>query len=98
MERLQTQLKGSQEKTKKTDHLHRTRILAKRMRYGVETLRAVLPKERAQRWHRQAAHLQNAMGAERDLQQALRLSKRLKAHATLLAFLHAVALGRNHPR
>jgi inorganic triphosphatase YgiF len=98
MERLQTQLKGSQEKTKKTDHLHRTRILAKRMRYGVETLRAVLPKRRAQRWHRQAAHLQNAMGAERDLQQALRLSKRLKAHATLLAFLHAVALGRNHPR
>jgi inorganic triphosphatase YgiF len=98
MERLQTQLKDSQKKTKKTDHLHRTRILAKRLRYGVETLRPVLPKRRAQRWHRQAAHLQNAMGAERDLQQALRLSKRLKAHATLLAFLRAVALGRNHPR
>jgi CHAD domain-containing protein len=98
IERLQTQLKGSQNKTVKPDHLHRTRILAKRLRYGVETLRDVLPKRRAQRWHRQAAHLQNAMGAERDLQQALRLAKRLKAHATLLAFLRAVAFGRNHPR
>jgi inorganic triphosphatase YgiF len=98
MERLQTQLKASQKKTKKSDHLHRTRILAKRLRYGVETLRAVLPKRRAQQWHRRAALLQNAMGAERDLQQALRLAKRLKAHATLLVFLRAVALGRNHPR
>jgi CHAD domain-containing protein len=95
---LQTQLKASQKKTKKSDHLHRTRILAKRLRYGVETLRAVLPKKRAQQWHRRAALLQNAMGAERDLQQALRLAKRLKAHATLLVFLRAVALGRNHPR
>ena len=98
MERLQEQLKDTLKKSHNADHLHRTRILAKRLRYGAETLRTVLPKRRAQQWNRQAAHLQNAMGAERDLQQALRLAKRLKAHATLLAFLHAVALGRNHPR
>ena len=97
MERLHAQLKVLLKKSHKPDHLHRTRILAKRMRYGVETLRAVLPKRHAQQWHRQSAHLQNTMGAERDLRQALVLAKRLKAHATLLAFLRAVALGRNHP-
>jgi inorganic triphosphatase YgiF len=98
IERLQEQLKGTLKKSHNADHLHCTRILAKRLRYGVETLRTVLPKRRAQQWHRQAAQLQNAMGAERDLQQALGLAKRLKAHATLLAFLRTVALGRNHPR
>jgi inorganic triphosphatase YgiF len=98
MERLHAQLKVLLKKSHKPDHLHRTRILAKRMRYGVETLRAILPKRHAQKWHRQSAHLQNTMGAERDLQQALILAKRLKAHASLLAFLRAVALGRNHPR
>lgn len=98
IERLHAQLKSSLKKSHKPDHLHRTRILAKRMRYGVETLRSVLPKRRSQQWHRQGAHLQNAMGAERDLQQALALAKRLKAHTSLLAFLRAVALGRNHPR
>jgi CHAD domain-containing protein len=98
IERLHAQLKVLLKKSHKPDHLHRTRILAKRMRYGVETLRAILPKRHAQKWHRQSAHLQNTMGAERDLQQALILAKRLKAHASLLAFLRAVALGRNHPR
>ena len=79
-------------------NLHRASILAKRLRYGVEALRSVLPKRRAQRWHRQGARLQSAIGAERDLQQAMRIAKGLKAHPTLLKFLHAVDLGRNHPR
>ena len=98
VERLHAQLKATPKKSETPKRQHRTRIIAKRLRYGVETLRAMLPKRRGQQWLRQASHLQNAMGAERDLQQALRLAKRLKAHTTLLAFLRAVALGRNHPR
>jgi CHAD domain-containing protein len=98
MERLRDQLKITLKKSTKPDNLHRARILAKRLRYGVEALRTVLPKRRAQQWHRKAARLQSTIGAGRDLQQALRMAKRLKAHATLLEFLHAVALGRNYPR
>ena len=98
MERLRNQLKAALQKSHKPDNLHRARILAKRLRYGVEALRSVLPKRRAQRWHRQGARLQSAIGAERDLQQAMRIAKGLKAHPTLLKFLHAVDLGRNHPR
>jgi len=98
IERLHAQLTATLRKSQTSKRQHRTRIIAKRLRYGVEALRVVLPKRRAQQWHRQASHLQNAMGAERDLQQALRLAKRLKAHATLQAFLRAVALGRNHAR
>jgi inorganic triphosphatase YgiF len=98
MERLREQLKTTLKKSPKPDNLHRARILAKRLRYGVEALQTVLPKRRAQQWHRKAARLQSTIGAERDLQQALRMAKRLKAHPTLLKFLHAVALGRNDPR
>lgn len=98
MERLRNQLKTTLKKSHKPDKLHRARILAKRLRYGVEALRTVLPKRRAQRWHRQATRLQSSIGAQRDLQQALRIAKRLKAHPTLLKFLHAVVLGRNHLR
>jgi CHAD domain-containing protein len=98
MERLREQLNTTLKKSPNPDNLHRARILAKRLRYGVEALRSVLPKRRAQQWHRKAASLQSTIGAERDLQQALRIAKRLKAHPTLLKFLQAVALGRNHPR
>jgi inorganic triphosphatase YgiF len=97
MERLREQLKDTLKKSQKPNNLHRARLLAKRLRYGVETLRTVLPKRHAQRWQRQAANLQNTMGAERDLRQALALARRLKAHSSLLDFLRAVAVGRNRP-
>jgi inorganic triphosphatase YgiF len=97
MERLRDQLKTTLKKSSKPDNLHHARLLAKRLRYGVEALRAVLPKRCAQRWRQQAARLQGSIGADRDLQHALRLAKRLKAHSTLLTFLRAVALGRRRP-
>jgi inorganic triphosphatase YgiF len=98
MERLRDQLKTTLKKSPKPENLHHARILAKRLRYGVEAVRTVLPKRRAQHWYRHAAHLQSSIGAARDLQQALGIAKRLKAHSTLLKFLHAVDLRRNHPR
>jgi inorganic triphosphatase YgiF len=97
MERLRDQLKATLKKSPKPDNLHQTRIVAKRLRYGVEALRAVLPKRCAQRWQRQATRLQGSMGAERDLRQALRIAGNLNAHPTLLTFLRAVARGRKHP-
>ena len=97
LERLRGQLKITLKMTPKPDNLHRARILAKRLRYGVEALRPVLPQRRARQWHRQSAQLQSSIGAERDLLQAIGIAKRLKAHSTMLKFLRAVALGRNHP-
>jgi inorganic triphosphatase YgiF len=97
MERLRQQLKITLKKAPSPDNLHRARILAKRLRYAVDALRPVLPKRRARQWHRQSAQLQSAIGAERDLRQAIVIAKRLKAHSTMLKFLRAVALGRNHP-
>jgi inorganic triphosphatase YgiF len=97
LERLRGQLKFTLKMMPKPDNLHRARILAKRLRYGVEALRPVLPQRRARQWHRQSAQLQSSIGAERDLLQAIGIAKRLKAHSTMLKFLQAVALERNHP-
>jgi inorganic triphosphatase YgiF len=98
LERLRAQLKATLKKSPKPDNLHRARILAKRQRYGVETLGALLPKRRAQQWYRQATRLQSSIGADRDLRQALHMAKRLGAHSKLLQFLQTVSLGRKHPR
>jgi CHAD domain-containing protein len=46
---------------------HRTRILAKRMRYGIEALHPLLPPLHNQDWYSQAKELQASMGAARDL-------------------------------
>ena len=98
MEGLREQLKTTLKKSPKPDNLHRARILAKRQRYGVEALRTLLPKRRAQQWYRQATRLQSSIGADRDLRQALNMAKRLRAHSKLLQFLQTVSLGRKHPR
>jgi inorganic triphosphatase YgiF len=98
MERLRDQIKRTLKKTPNAANLHRARLLAKRLRYSVEAFRSVLPKRRAQRWHRQAAHLQSTIGSGRDLQQALAIARRLKAHSSLLKFLNVVSLGQNHAR
>jgi inorganic triphosphatase YgiF len=98
MERLRGQIKRTLKKTPNAANLHRARLLAKRLRYSVEAFRSVLPKRRAQRWHRQANHLQSTIGSERDLQQALAIARHLKAHSSVLKFLNVVSLGRHHAR
>lgn len=72
---------------------HRARIFAKRMRYGIEALRPLLPKRRAQRWHQQATGLQTSIGATRDVRQAGVLAARLEADGGLVEFLRGVAVG-----
>ena len=75
---------------------HRTRLLAKRVRYGVETLHDLLPQKKAERWVRAASQLQTRLGAERDLQRAIALLQEQGADAGLADFLRGVAAASGH--
>ena len=72
---------------------HRARILAKRLRYGVESLRPLLPAARAKRWHRRAQKWQSALGGHRDLAQALERVARLPRHQAVAEFLRGYQAG-----
>lgn len=69
---------------------HRVRILAKRVRYGIEALRSLLPKKRAKRWYHQATSLQLSLGVERDVLQASAMVAKLEVDPGLVEFLRGV--------
>ena len=73
---------------------HRLRILAKRLRYGIEALSPLLAQRRSQRWYRQALEIQSAIGSQRDLAQAAALVDRLDADHGLKEFLRGFAIGK----
>jgi len=59
------------------DNQHRARILAKRVRYGIEAIQPLLPRKKGDKWLQQAKIIQAGIGAQRDLQQALEMAVRL---------------------
>ncbi len=73
---------------------HRVRILAKRLRYGIEALRPLLGERRSRRWYREATELQTGIGTQRDLLQAAKLLADHAADHAVSAFLRGVAAGR----
>jgi CHAD domain-containing protein len=91
--RLHEQLQRARKEADNPDNLHRVRILAKRTRYGIESLRAFLPRRRRQRWYQQAMSLQTSIGSTRDVMQAGVLVARLDVDLGLVEFLRGVALG-----
>ncbi|MEO6276078.1 MAG: CHAD domain-containing protein [Rhodoferax sp.] len=99
MARMHRQLKLARKDVDSPDSLdsvatqHRLRILAKRMRYGIEALRPCLPPRRAQRWYLQAMALQLQLGAARDVAQAGALAAKLDVDRELVGFLQGVAIG-----
>jgi CHAD domain-containing protein len=95
--RLHRQLKRALRDTAQPEGQHRARIVSKRLRYGIEALRALLPKRQARRWLQQATALQTGMGASRDMVQAGVLVGRLDADAGLVDFLRGVAVGQQQP-
>lgn len=70
---------------------HRTRILAKRLRYSIEALRQLLPKRSAKRWYQHAIDLQMDIGTTRDVMQAATIASTLAADPELVAFLRNAA-------
>jgi inorganic triphosphatase YgiF len=91
--RLRAQLKRALKDAANADRQHRARILAKRLRYGVEALRPLLPKGQAKRWTQQATALQTGLGASRDMVQAGALAASLDTDRALVEFLRGVAVG-----
>lgn len=77
---------------------HQTRLLAKRVRYSVETLLDLLPEKKAGRWLRESSRVQTRIGAERDLLRAIELLQQSAAGNGLLDFLRGVAAARHHSR
>src|ERR1035437_1927268 len=76
---------------------HRTRILAKRLRYGIEALRPLLPKQHTEDWYQHAIELQDHIGRVRDVMQACALVARLNADPDLMEFLRGFSAARSTP-
>ena len=77
-----------------SEHQHRVRLLAKRTRYVLQGVAAVLPERRTRRWQDEASELQTRIGAARDLMLLATLLEPLGVDRTILGFLRGVAAGR----
>jgi inorganic triphosphatase YgiF len=93
LRRLRQALRQASRQLDDAQSQHRARILAKRLRYGVESLRALLPDARARRWHRRAQQWQAALGGPRDLAQAQERVARLPRHQAIAEFLRGYQAG-----
>jgi CHAD domain-containing protein len=91
--RLHKQLKRALQNANTLKSQHRARILAKRLRYGIEALQPLLRRRRTQRWLEQATELQTGMGTARDVMQAGVLLGKLEAEPALVEFLRGIAFG-----
>jgi CHAD domain-containing protein len=69
---------------------HRTRILAKRMRYAIEALHSLLPVLHTRNWYAQARELQAHIGAARDITLASALVDELSPEGGPADFLRGV--------
>ncbi len=91
--RLHQKVQMAQNNGGTPEQLHRVRILAKRMRYNLESLEDLLPRKRAQRWRAQAIQLQTSLGDTRDAIQAISLLIELGTDRGLTEFLRGHAIG-----
>jgi CHAD domain-containing protein len=85
--RAHEQLQTARRDCGTVERQHRTRIVAKRVRYSIEALVPLLPKRRAERWHQQAIDLQAGIGATRDAMQAATIASTLGTDPELVSFL-----------
>ncbi|OGB33177.1 MAG: adenylate cyclase [Burkholderiales bacterium RIFCSPLOWO2_12_FULL_61_40] len=92
--RLHKRMEDATQDAPGAEDLHRIRIFAKRLRYGIEALEPLLWKRRAQRWHQKATALQTSIGSARDITQASALAAKLPVDPGLVEFLRGLAAGR----
>ncbi len=93
--RLYERLKVAQHEARTTDDQHRVRILAKRLRYGVDALRDLLPKRLAAFCHDLAVNIQTSLGNTRDIAQASALVAGLDVDPAITAFVRDVGEGKS---
>ena len=88
--RLEAALKASRKPQTDPEQIHRARIQAKRTRYAAEMLRDLLPARRSKAITQAATAVQARLGADRDLQQAVRLLEELQVDPALVHFMRGV--------
>ena len=91
--RLHHRMQRAQQEVNTPEGQHRVRILAKRLRYGVEALHDLLPNRLAALCFDEAASLQASLGNSRDIAQASALVAKLHVNPTIAAYLHGVVVG-----
>lgn len=91
--RLRQSLALSLQKSGSPEEEHQARILAKRLRYSIQSLRDLLPRRLADSASAQAEDLQTAIGLRRDLRQISDLVAALEVDAGIADYLRGVAIG-----
>ena len=91
--RLQQRLAQAHKQADTPQQQHRVRILAKRLRYGAEALRELLPRHQADACIAQASQLQGSLGKSRDVAQAGALVAALALDPHIEAYLKGVEVG-----
>ena len=91
--RLHARLKAQPVHSHDVQVQHRIRVLAKRLRYGVEAVWPLLPKREAKRWLHETTKLQENIGAARDIANAVEIVQQLKVDTGIVEFLRGVAHG-----
>ncbi|HEX5806801.1 MAG TPA: CHAD domain-containing protein [Macromonas sp.] len=89
--RLHQALRAAQTPSATPQLWHQARLQAKHTRYSLETLNELLPKQRTQRWLREATVLQHRLGQWRDAGQAASLLASNGAAPEWVAFMQGVA-------
>lgn len=87
---LHEQLRAQKKLAVDAESQHRTRILAKRMRYAIEALHPLLPVLHTQHWYAQVRKLQACIGAARDTTLASTLVENLDPGGGPADFLRGV--------
>ena len=89
--RLHVQLQVALKAANSSEGQHRVRLLAKRLRYGIEAMHTLVPKRIAQQLHRESTSLQVDIGNTRDITQAAKLVAQLDVDRGLAEFLRGIA-------
>jgi inorganic triphosphatase YgiF len=96
LRRIKSKLERSISVATDKDGEHHARILAKRLRYGLESMQSVLPNRLVKRWLKKAESLQSSIGMSRDLQRLHQFAVDFGAEAGLVEFLRGYGSGIAH--
>lgn len=83
---------------KDPEKLHEARLIAKQLRYSIETLQPLLTPKRSRAWLREAKKLQRSIGNARDLAHAGTLAVNVGADPGIPAFFRGMEYAKRRPR
>jgi inorganic triphosphatase YgiF len=91
LEHLVDQIRAIPAHAKDPARQHQLRILHKRLRYCVESLRPLLPQKQSERWLKMAIESQTQIGLQRDRQLAIAIARELHAADGIVQFMRGAA-------